>query len=336
MTSGTTSGTSRRWCRRRIPQASVLLAFFLSCGLSSLLADEGVRPSPAEVREVPHVGLTADHTLGLPGVESTYVDRYRYSYHLNSYWRPGVWNGRWYRRWYSPIRPQGLGWYGGGYYPWDGAPQTQRRKIHRPPIYYTPRLGLHYLYPDAEQMGLQTPPEEEVPVVPAWPDPAAVDISPAVVLALDLFKARRYAEAGSVLSDELKDNVASIETYVVISELLVATGKFASAASIISHGVGSAEDLTPLDGLNIAYHFPSPELFETRMAELAKEVETRPSDRLKFLHAAFRVLSGDTQAMDELESLQDSAAVARPARRLYLHFVDRLFDDPVRTEAAAS
>ena len=57
----------------------------------------------------------------------------------------------------------------------------------------------------------------------------------------------------------------------------------------------------------------------------------RPSDaeeasRLRFLRGAFLVFSGDAGGMEILETFDDSNTLGKAARKLYLFFLDLLFD----------
>ncbi len=273
--------------------------------------------------EVPSVGFPAGQHLGLPSEDYRLDPRDWHSLYWRSRQRP-AYTRFWHHYAFSPLSPRGDVGYPGYYWgtPWY-IPQSLRLKPTRVDLSDSTPLGLHNLYPPEDQFGLQLPVEEEE----AIPPPVQA-ISPAAGAALRLFKQARYAEAGKLLGSELKNPAVPPETYLVTAELLVATGKFPSAAKFFRYGIEEAPDLWFLEGVDISRHFPSQQLFKEKMAELG---EARFSDNeLMLLHASFRILSGDAVAIEDLEELADPGLgmIAPAAKKLYLHFAEKLFESP--------
>jgi hypothetical protein len=276
----------------------------------------------------PRVGLSSDSTLGLPGVrlDGPFAASRRYG-PLRSYWHD--------------YRYRGLpGYHHPGYYPydygwapWHGVPQTEKVKAHEPALYDRPKLGLQYVYPYPNDIGLEPLPDPDPPLAPPSAGgelPAADPSSASIVEALALMRQGQYASAGRVLAPELRRPIVSVDVYVLISEILVAAGKYSTAAKLFRHGLETAPDLETLGGVNIAEHFPSPaalaeKLKAFRDAQLAPGL--KPSPEVQLLDAGLRLLSGDATAMDVLETLQEAdSPVAGAARKLHHQFLDVLFD----------
>lgn len=308
---------------RLLAPASALIALVLMSGSPVSAQDRHFSSDTA-----PSLGLSSDPSLGLPGVEydvpfyGVYRSRYNRSY-WHTYRKHGP---EGYRRWYRHH-------YGYHWYPWYPLPQSEKLKPHGQAIYATPRLGLQYIYPYPNDIGLELPPDPEEPLVPAWPDAAFDGASPALVEALLLMKEGRYAAAGRLLAGELKDPPAPLDVYLVIAEVLVATGKHSAAAKVFRYGIEEAPTLDMLVGVNIAHHYPSREVFDEKMTALTGNANT---DELLLLVAGFRLLSGDAAAMELLEELQGrDPGIAAPAKKLYLHFLDALFPPEVPPPAGA-
>ncbi len=318
---------------------ATLLTTFLTTFLQNAAAADEVR-SPAEVtdQDIPLLGLSTQYRLGLPAVEPDTI------YEFYPYWvgrRSASWGRRSYTLSYpgGPYRVNPYGVDPWGWYPWDGAPQTIKRKNHQDSLGLArpARLGLHYQYPDAYQLGLTIPLEVVEDGVVARESPV---YSPVVSEGLALLKKKRYAEAGRILSTEIKDGVATLETYVVIVEVLAANGKYAAAARILLHGIQVSNDLRALDTMAVRDHFPSPESFAKALSEIddgiTKAVDPERA-RLMLLRTTFLLLAEDSRATDMLEGLHLSASkpVATSAKRLYMHFVDRLFEEDEKKPEAA-
>ena len=260
------------------------------------------------------VGLSYQRTLGLSGA------RHRGSYRrgFRPYWHSG-----------NPYPgPYRFGYRGYGYYwePWHTLPQSMKIKTHYPAVYATPRLGLQYNYPYPSDMGLNLPPETDDPVIESWPNSHDNYISPQLEDALDLMKEGRFSKAGYILADELKYPPVSLETYTVISVVLMATGKYTAAGKVFRYGIEDADTLEVLTGWNIADHFPSSKIFQQKLDAFQKSLQAGEEGHL--LHAGLRLMSGDSEAMKELEELQQvGKTTARAAKKLYLHFIDTLFQE---------
>lgn len=234
--------------------------------------------------------------------------------------------------------------------PWIGIPQSLKLKDHHDVVSVRPALGLQHLYDDSlppapvpgvpasDHQGLRLSDsmrnnpeiEEEVARPQLFPGSG-----PVVETALSHIRRGNYSRAGLLLASEVKNDSATLPTYVAIAEVLSARKAFKGAARVLYHGLDRATSLSSLDGVNVSTHFPSPEVFTNILTgldrEIAAELEARGEDPvvdgLSFLRATLGLLSGEPSAMKALESLQDSPTHAEPATRLYLHFIDRLLVD---------
>lgn len=220
--------------------------------------------------------------------------------------------------------------YGFGYTPWARMFQTRKRKAHHPAIYETPRLGLQYNYPFAADYppysGLATPPDPETPMAHPRTDTYVAPPEPGSV-ARTLFKRGRYARAGQLLGEELKHSDVPLETYVLITELLVATGHHKDAARVLIHAIDFHDDLRALDDWNLADDFPSRAKFDSHMKALGAELYAKKNESVAFLDAMFRILSGDSNTgLDALVDLQESDRVGSVAKKAYMHFVGLRFE----------
>lgn len=243
----------------------------------------------------------------------SYADHAGHAYHApHSYYLKGS---------YSAAYP--YGWYS----PWLRVPQTQNRKAHRAAVYQTPRLGLQYNYPFAAlqypKQGLDVPVETDTPLIPVQTDTYVPPPSP-VDLSLGFLKAGRYAEAGRVLSEELKQPEVSLDTYVAIAELLVATSNYKDAARVFLHGLNKADDLRGLDAVNVAADFPTVEEFTRHLEAIRAQGDT---PRMQFLAAALALLSGDAAGLDAMLTLQENKEVGSAAKKMYLHFLGWRFQE---------
>ncbi len=309
----------------RHPRATCLVALVTLLLFSGAVAQESEPAAEGGYRDdraPPSLGLSSGMELGLPGV------RYDLPFlGVRAYAPRASWRSTW--------RPYGRYWgYRSDWVPWEPIPQTIRYKVSTPAYYRTPRLGLQYIYPYPNDIGLELPPEREEPVVPAMVDTGGAVHSPAIVEAVLLMQEGRYARAGRLLAGELKEPPAPLDVYVLIAEVLVATGKYSAAARIFSHGLEEAPSLAALDGIDIRAHFPSREAFAEKLTALGSAAgEPGAGAELKLLHAGMRLLSGDRGAMTDLETLQRGGGpVAEGAKRLYLHFVDTLFEEEESAE----
>ncbi|MBI4583933.1 MAG: hypothetical protein HY717_07915 [Planctomycetes bacterium] len=306
----------------------LLLAFLpvISCSWPLVYGEEPAAKPPVQRQftpaEVPSVGFPTDQRLGLPSEDYRLGPRDYHSLYWKSRQRP-AYTRFWHYYAFPPLSPRGDVGYPGYYWgtPWF-VPQSLRLKPTRVDVSDSTPLGLHNLYPPEDQFGLQIPVDEEEAIAPQ-----ELAISPAAGAALRLFKAARYAEAGKLLAAELKSPAVPPEVYLVTAELLVATGKFSSAAKLFRYGIEEAPDLWFLEGVDIARHFPSPEIFKERMKELGAPLG---DDELHLLHASFRILSGDPAAIENLEELADPGLgkVAPAAKKLFLYFAEKLFETP--------
>ena len=284
------------------------------------------RPSFSDNRPTP-MGLSTDRGLGLGVGRGARYD----APFLGGFRRYGAIYRSSYGLGYAPR------YHYGHSVPWEPIPQTLKRHVDHPALYATPRLGLHYsTYPPLNDIGLNLPPEPEDPIASAHPVPDDVvePISPALAEALLHMKQGRYARAGRVLAGELKHPPVPLETSVVIAEILVATGHYTAAAKVFRYALEEAPELGALSGMRIADHFPSANAFGEKLEALAKaDVSSERADEVVLLRAGLRLLSGDAEAVKELEPLQDGRGkAAGAAKRLYLHFLDGLFGSPAQGE----
>jgi len=206
----------------------------------------------------------------------------------------------------------------------------QTRKYKSPaPFYEFPRLGLHYLYPDAHHFGIVMPPDADVPDAgpyayqPQQGVGARARPSPALSQGIELMRRGRYVDAGRVFASNLREDTAPPEQYLLVAEALWAAGKPQDAAIVLRHAIDSAGSLEFLDRVELAAHFPNRDALNEKLGATGDSA---------LLAGTLNILAGNREK--GLELLRGAADQDQAARRVYLHYIGSAFG-PEKDEAPA-
>jgi hypothetical protein len=220
----------------------------------------------------------------------------------------------------------------GWWSPWWSAPRS--RRVKKPaPYYSSPRLGLHTLYPEADEFGLILPVDEEVEAAVAAQTP---EFSPLVAAALERLAQGKLAESGRLLSRELalyEGGHAPTELQIATVEVLFAAGKHNAAAQVLIDALEAAPTVSELHHFRVLLHLGKA-AYEASQKSLAAAIEKTAKDTpaeaaLLLLQATIQLMAGEGErAMTQLEALQRSAAVGPLARRLHRQHLELLFGAP--------
>ena len=216
-----------------------------------------------------------------------------------------------------------------GWYPWFTIPQTYPyagTDLYPPSITHTPRLGLQYNYPAAQQMGIRVPDDSD----PLYVDPnlgpfvgvverakaeAASQNSPPAK-AIGLIKEKKYKEAGRILAEGYRDS-DDPRYPLLLSEVFFLMGKPSFAETLLLDGLRSEDALTSLPDDALAGVAP-PDDFEARLAELYA------SEKNKLLAGYMALQSKEPdKGIDILYGLAQGGD--KEAAKLYRHFLGRAF-----------
>lgn len=239
-------------------------------------------------------------------------------------------------RWVEPLPGWGGYPWSWGWYPWYGVPQTRIYRSYPPSITHVPRLGLQYNYPYALQMGIRIPDDSDplnhppnlgpfVGVVQAAKEElrraqeagALAEPPDLIELGIAFLQEGEYGKAGKVLLPgfERSDDPAYP---LLLAEVFFALGKPAHAEALLRYGLQSKQAGKTLPD-DVASHFPSREVFETK-------VQALPADGTERLLRAYVLIhSKDSErGMEILRALvsekPDDVAVAT----LYRHALRRV------------
>ncbi len=301
--------------RKAILVSSVVAAVF-----ASLRADAGDESGAGEI-PAPRGGEKREFSNAAPfhlGLQAPSPSGYSAGFSAGD--SAGYWPGQ------APVNSY---LYHDGYWgtPWY-IRQTRKYK-HAAPVYAEPRLGLHYHYPRALQLGIQVPPEPDQPISPptighdrAAAGPGAVGLGAAAHLGIARMRAGKYAEAGRLFASELKDEAASPDLYLLLAEAFVALEKFEDADVVLRQAIETAPDLSFLDRAQLKMHFPSEKVLEEKLAGLAGAGNVSV-----LLRGTFLLLGGrQKEGLDEVRGLVYGISPDAAARRVYMHFVGAAFE----------
>jgi hypothetical protein len=216
-----------------------------------------------------------------------------------------------------------------GWYPWFGIPQTYpyaSSDFYPPSITHTPRLGLQYNYPVAQQMGIRVPDDTD----PLYVDPnlgpfvgvvqrakaeAASQSSPPARAAA-LIREKKYKEAGRILAEGYRDS-DDPRYPLLLSHVFFLMGKPSFAETLLLEALRSEDALTSLPEDVITGVTP-PDDLEVRLAELLA------SEKNKLLAGYMALQSKEPdRGIDILYGLAQGGD--KEAARLYRHFLGRVF-----------
>jgi hypothetical protein len=217
-----------------------------------------------------------------------------------------------------------------GWYPWFGIPQTYpyagSSGLYPPSITHTPRIGLQYNYPAAQQMGIRVPDDSD----PLYVDPnlgpfvgvverakaEAVSQNSPPAKAIGLIKEKKYKEAGRILAEGYRDS-DDPRYALLLSEVFFLMGKPSFAETLLLDGLRSEDALTSLPEDVLAGVAP-PDDLEAKLAELYA------SEKNKLLAGYMALQSKEPErGIDILYGLAQGGD--KEAARLYRHFLGRAF-----------
>ncbi len=329
--------------------ALLFLAPLLSFTSNSSYADE----SNAHRHRVQHssgLGFPNAPRLGLtnpdPGADAYRVYKKQVGQNRRYYADRFLRNG-WAVPYSRNYRGVGAGY---SWHPWMGIPQSVKVKRHDEYYFTKPRFRLETIYgeptlpypvpgvPFTDHQGLEIPwrffEEGSIESTAQAQMPPSVfpDASAEVQKAMLLMKSGKYKEAGELLTQEIKQDNATLETYIAVTELLVAKGAYTGATRVLVHAIKNSDSLQALDGIDISNHFPNTAAFRKILSSINQEIKKvkeagdnpKKLSSLVFLSTCLNLLSNSTKSMKTLEMLQDTKTYGEPAKRLYLHFLDRL------------
>ena len=204
---------------------------------------------------------------------------------------------------------------------WFAHPSARVKRYVQPG---THTLGLHNLYPTAQQFGHELRRDPDVVDALSAADRSASAVeSPAQRQARFLLREKRYSQAAQVLAGEIRAGGRSSLSFFLLSAALLGARQFSDAENLLREAIDSAETLEFLSGADAAALLPEREelkkAFDAQGLDASKGTET-------LIHGVFLLLVGDgARGVSVLRELQGKDAAAR---RVYLEFIDRALPQP--------